>query len=162
MKKIFATLALSVSLCASAFGATESHLKTAQELLTVSRAEANIDYMTNEMMNALMTQSPNQSPELKEALTKWYKDTTSSPEYKQLLKDFAEIYTRHFTEAEMKELIGFYKTPTGQKALNSFQPIARETMQRSQTFFMQNQAALQALIMKQVQQQKPQQQPTAK
>jgi len=39
-----------------------------------------------------------------------------------------EVYDKHFTEAEVKDLIAFYKTPTGQKIIKILPQIAAETI----------------------------------
>jgi len=41
-----------------------------------------------------------------------------------------EIYDQHFTEAEVKELIAFYKTPTAQKFISLWPQLTLEILQR--------------------------------
>ena len=40
----------------------------------------------------------------------------------------APIYDRHFTEADLREIIAFHKTPTGQKAIKLMPQLMMETM----------------------------------
>ncbi len=44
------------------------------------------------------------------------------------LKDAPTIYARHFTAAEMEDIVAFYKTPTGAKALHEMPKIAAESI----------------------------------
>jgi uncharacterized protein len=41
----------------------------------------------------------------------------------------AAVYDKHFTLEEIRDLIAFYKTPTGKKALRLMAPIMNDTMQ---------------------------------
>lgn len=49
--------------------------------------------------------------------------------YGELENLFAELYTRHFTAAEMRELRAFYDTPLGQKALAAMPALMAEAGQ---------------------------------
>lgn len=40
------------------------------------------------------------------------------------------IYDKHFTESELRDLVAFYKTPTGQKAIDVIPAVMGEAMQR--------------------------------
>ncbi|MET0313874.1 MAG: DUF2059 domain-containing protein [Hansschlegelia sp.] len=39
------------------------------------------------------------------------------------------LYARHFTEGELRDMLAFYRTPTGQKALATLPQVSAETMQ---------------------------------
>jgi len=43
------------------------------------------------------------------------------------MKDAPTIYARHFTAAEMGDVLAFYKTPTGAKALREMPKVAAES-----------------------------------
>lgn len=49
-----------------------------------------------------------------------------------VLKMSAAVYDKYYTLEELKDLINFYKTPTGQKSLRLMTPIFAETMQQMQ------------------------------
>jgi hypothetical protein len=54
-------------------------------------------------------------------------------DYGAMIDEIAiEVYDRNFTLEEVKDLITFYKTPTGQKLLKLLPAIMRETMQAVQ------------------------------
>jgi hypothetical protein len=44
----------------------------------------------------------------------------------EVLKEGPVIYARHFTVQELQDLIGFYHTPTGQKALHELPQVTAE------------------------------------
>jgi len=46
------------------------------------------------------------------------------------------LYDKFFSEAELKDLIGFYKTPTGQKAMKVMPELMSDAMQRSNALIM--------------------------
>lgn len=45
----------------------------------------------------------------------------------EILKDAPAIYARHFTVAEMGDIVAFYKTPTGAKALREMPKVTAES-----------------------------------
>ena len=45
----------------------------------------------------------------------------------QAMDDAPAIYARHFTAQELRELIAFYKTPTGMKALQAMPKVTAES-----------------------------------
>lgn len=46
-----------------------------------------------------------------------------------LMKDGPPIYARHFTAAELRELVAFYRTPTGQKMQRELPQVMAEFVQ---------------------------------
>ena len=44
---------------------------------------------------------------------------------------FYPIYDKHFTEEELRDLVVFYKSPTGQKAIRVMPDLLKESMQKS-------------------------------
>jgi hypothetical protein len=41
------------------------------------------------------------------------------------------IYDKYFTEEELRDLVAFYKTPTGQKSIQVMPGIVRESMEKA-------------------------------
>ncbi|MCG8354672.1 MAG: DUF2059 domain-containing protein [Kiloniellales bacterium] len=54
------------------------------------------------------------------------------PEFRRRLPEFqglsAELYARHFTAAELDEVIAFYRTPVGQKTIEKLPVITQESI----------------------------------
>lgn len=68
------------------------------------------------------------------------------------MKDAPTIYARYFTAQELHDMSGFYKTPTGQKALRTMPKVMGDTfgtlMPKMQTFQTELQASLVAVLKK--------------
>jgi len=52
----------------------------------------------------------------------------------ELLNEVARVYAEHFTEAELKGLVVFYKSPLGQKMVKEEPAIIDESLRRAQTW----------------------------
>jgi hypothetical protein len=57
--------------------------------------------------------------------------TARMPEFVDLT---AEIYARNFTAAELRDIIAFYRTPSGQKFIQSQTVLAQQSMAAGQKF----------------------------
>lgn len=47
----------------------------------------------------------------------------------EVMKDAPEIYARHFTAEELRDIVAFYRTPSGKKALQTMPKVTAETFQ---------------------------------
>jgi uncharacterized protein len=68
-------------------------------------------------------QNPALGKDLREVATKLRKDL--DPKREEIVNVFVRTYAQHFTEAELKDLLAFYKTPLGKKVLTE-EPLAIE------------------------------------
>src|SRR5262249_48596275 len=64
---------------------------------------------------------PNLSGPLNEIAAQLHKEY--EPKRAEIVDLVAKIYAQHFTEAELKEIVAFYKTPAGKK-MQAQEPIA--------------------------------------
>ena len=55
-----------------------------------------------------------------------------------IIDNMIPTYAKHFTNAEIKELINFYKSPIGVKNLNLTPVLMQEVMQVSQKYFQES------------------------
>jgi uncharacterized protein len=53
---------------------------------------------------------------------------------KEFIELIAVIYANHFTAAELRDIVAFYRTPTGQKFVQSQAPLAQQAMSAGQQF----------------------------
>ncbi|WP_323973541.1 DUF2059 domain-containing protein [Aeromonas hydrophila] len=60
--------------------------------------------------------------------------------------EVAAIYRKHFTEAELKQLIAFYQSPIGKKSLDTMPAIFQESSLVGQSLAERNMPALQAML----------------
>ena len=71
--------------------------------------------------NNFLPTNPQLAGPLTEVATQLHKEY--APKRAELLDLVATTYARHFTEAELKEIVAFYKTPAGKK-MNAQEPAA--------------------------------------
>ncbi len=122
------------------------------DLLKITEADKTVDKVVAQMMAAHQRQYPLMIAQIVNADTGLTADQKkdiieksqtrsqqSSERLKELFKqkiDLGEVlnrvalvvYDKNFTEAELKDIIAFYKTPTGQKTLKQMPDVMRESM----------------------------------
>jgi hypothetical protein len=120
---LVAALALA---CAFAGGAaaqaptpTPGALAAAKELVMLKGGDAMfaplIPGVIESAKNQLVPTNPQLVGPLNEVATQLHKEY--EPKRAELLELVAKTYAQHFTEAELKEIVAFYKTPAGKKML---------------------------------------------
>ncbi|MGA9198053.1 MAG: DUF2059 domain-containing protein, partial [Pseudolabrys sp.] len=77
-------------------------------------------------------QDPGLNKDLNEITTKMRADLT--PRFGELTSEVAKLYASHFTEAELKELLAFYKTPVGMKLIVEQPKVGEEGLKFAQTW----------------------------
>jgi len=96
---------------------TPSAVATAKELLASKGATAMfeplIPGMVESTKNAFLPSNPGLFKELNEVANQLRGEF--APRRNDIIDQIARLYAQRFTEAEMKEVIAFYKTPTGKK-----------------------------------------------
>jgi hypothetical protein len=102
-----------------------SHRKLVLEFFRIADMEALMDESMDVMMQAQMQMNPALEP---------YKDTFKQflakyMSWRSLEQEFVTIYVKAFTEPEMQELLKFYKTPTGRKALQQMPKLMQQGAQ---------------------------------
>jgi hypothetical protein len=114
------TLALAWLACAGPAAAqqpTPSAIATAKELLVAKGATAMFEPLLPGMIestkNSFLPTNPGLFKELNEVAAKLR--TELAPRREEIVNQIARVYALRFTEAEMKEVITFYKSPTGKK-----------------------------------------------
>ena len=94
-------------------------LAAAKELVVLKGAGAMFDPIIPGVIesakNQFMPTNPNLSAPLTEVANQLHKEY--APKRAELLDLVAGIYAQHFTEAELKEIVAFYKTAAGKKMI---------------------------------------------
>jgi uncharacterized protein len=145
MKKTLLTLALLVA-CAAPAAAQEfapSHMAAADELLEAARMR---DVMETSMESMLQMQMENQ-PELRElepVMRAFFERYVSWDATKG---EYARLYAMHFSEAELRELAAFYRTPLGRKLADVTPSLTIEGGKLGQRLVEQNMGELQRMIL---------------
>lgn len=88
-----------------------SHRQAAETLLTLIYPAGSFDKLVDQMLDAQLKQRPEAAaiePEMRAFFSKYMS-------WNSLKGDMVEIYSRNFTEPELREISKFYQTPTGRK-----------------------------------------------
>jgi hypothetical protein len=91
----------------------KSHRAAVLELCTVM----NLEKLMQESMQRMIDLQMQQMPAMKSARGQLEQFFAKYLSWKALQEDFIKLYMDAFNEAELRELVAFYKTPTGQKAV---------------------------------------------
>jgi uncharacterized protein len=91
----------------------------AREIITVKGASKMYEPVIVEVVDRataqLMQQNPMLSKDLLEIAAKIKRD--SAPRVAEMLNEVSKMYAARFTEAELKDVLAFYKSPVGQKII---------------------------------------------
>jgi hypothetical protein len=107
-----------VALPAAAQQVTPESLAASRELMALTRSDQTLDQVISMMLpqisQMLVQSNPEKGPVIESILSEFL-----LPEMRKsvpgAIDDIAKLYARTFTEAELRDVIAFYKSPTGQK-----------------------------------------------
>lgn len=122
--------------------AGEAERQAVNELLDVTRFEK----MMDDSINASIQMVNQMSPEManhEAILRKFYKKYMSAESLRQ---DLVEMYSEIFSVSELKDITAFYKSKTGQKAMEKLPEIMQRSMQIAQKRVMENMGELQEML----------------
>ncbi|WP_375434454.1 DUF2059 domain-containing protein [uncultured Hymenobacter sp.] len=142
---------------ASAAPVSASHRKAAEELLVVTGSEKNTTSMMNQMLEAQIAQRPEMKavePEMRAFITKYMG-------WPAIKDDITTLYTKEFTEKELKELTKFYQTPTGRKTIEKMPQLMMAGVEVGQKRVQEHLPELQQVIGEKMKSQQPATQPPA-
>jgi uncharacterized protein len=101
-------------------GNEQSHRKAAENLLIVMEVDKSLPKIAEQLVDTQLQQNPQLAPQrdvLQRFLTKYLN-------WESVKEDTITVYTREFTEPELKKLTEFYKTPVGKKASEKMPQLA--------------------------------------
>jgi hypothetical protein len=119
-----------------------SHRQAAETLLTVIKAEQDIQESADRLLESLLRQNPQlvaHSAAIKLFVTKYVN-------WPSLKDDMIALYVQAFTEDELKQLTTFYHSPIGQKAADKMPELANAGAQLGITRLRANSAELREII----------------
>ena len=64
----------------------------------------------------------------------YWEKATSLVNYEDLVQKLVPVYSKHFSEQEIEDLIAFYQTATGKQMITKMPAILQESMQIGQTW----------------------------
>jgi hypothetical protein len=106
-----ATFVMALASLASA--QPDVHAKLAEELLVAIGTPQSIERSLPPMVEAQVAQAPGLAP-YRDQLLDFYEETVG---WKQMKDDLVPLYTRVFTEKELRRMLDFYRSDVGRKTL---------------------------------------------
>jgi len=122
--------------------ADELKREAINELLDITLSEKMFSDMVNVGVQSLFEQHPQmakQEASIRKFFTKYMSD-------KYFREGTIEIYSDVFTTGEIKDLLSFYRTKTGQKSLEKLPEVTLRGMKLGREIFMQNMLELQKTL----------------
>jgi len=121
-----------------------SRLRTATQLLEL----VHVDRSTSQALDVVLKLQLRQQPKLEP-----YEDTLRAfmqkyMSWESLKGDYARIYAEAFNEEELRQMIAFYRTPTGQKAIRMIPELMAKGVALGQSRLQENREELQQMIQK--------------
>ncbi|WP_428249082.1 DUF2059 domain-containing protein [Ferrovibrio sp.] len=112
-------------------------LAEARKLLVVTRMQTHMDMMMSHMMtmltDLLSKANPGKQEEVRKAVTELF-----LPEMRAalpgLLDEIAKLYTLHFSADELRQVVAFYESPVGRKAIDTMPAITQQSMAMGQAW----------------------------
>ena len=93
--------------------ASTSHERAAAELVDVVRLEQVTTASITTMTDAMISQNP-MLAQLRDVFINFFKEFVR---WEELRPEYVRMYREAYSEAELNELIAFYRTPVGQKTV---------------------------------------------
>ncbi|MDD9224644.1 DUF2059 domain-containing protein [Aeromonas hydrophila] len=118
----------------------------AQELVNLLNSEQQAEQLQAQMIPLIIRGAGEHAQELaqhRDVLEAWVSRYLS---WGAMSTEVAAIYRKHFTEAELKQLIAFYQSPVGKKSLDTMPALFQESSLVGQSLAERNMPALQAML----------------
>ncbi len=116
MQKVFLAIFVTTALaCVTNDAPQGGHRRSAEEFLEVMQVEKAMTKMAAILADSMIKQNPQQA-DYNDVFFEWFDETMS---WSKLRDRFVTIYMNAFSERELRELIAFYRTPTGRKSIES-------------------------------------------
>jgi hypothetical protein len=80
--------------------------------------------------NLFLQQNPGLGKDLNEIATKMRADL--APRFSELTDEVAKLYAAHFSDAELKQVLAFYKSPIGMKLIAEQPKVGEESLKFAQ------------------------------
>ena len=128
-----------IALVAFTVGATAQQpsaaaVQTAKEIVDVTGATALFNPLiagvVEQAKNLFLQQNPGLGKDLNEIATKMRADL--APRFTELTDEVAKLYAAHFSEAELKQVLAFYKSPVGMKLIAEQPKVGEESLKFAQ------------------------------
>jgi uncharacterized protein len=122
--------------------AESSHRKAARELIDVERTWRDPTAVAEPVLKVLIRQSPEMETD-QEVILDWLKKNLT---WEQLSVGLVDAYVQTFTEAELRQLTAFFKSPVGQKSLKQGPALNKAEAMAALDILIDHHAELDAIV----------------
>ncbi len=123
--------------------AEESAEAAVERLFELAGVESVLDQSMAQMMDIQIQANPQLEP-FKATIMKFLRKYVS---YESIKPEMVKLYTDNFTAAEITEIVAFYETPTGQKAMRKMPELMQQGSLIGLRRVQENTAELQDMLM---------------
>lgn len=143
-RALLSTLVLACLAAPAAWGQqfSRGHRQAAGELLDVMKASQDLAAAAGTFVDAQVATNPEIAP-FRDVLMAWIGRYLH---WDAIGPQMMDLYMRTFTEAELRDLVAFYKTPTGRKSLETLPVLMQESARLGQELAEQHKGELQIMI----------------
>lgn len=145
MKKLMLAVAVVLSVSIPVVHADATSQKAIiEEILIVTKADANVDQTIQALYTQLRTMMEKQfaemgasddlSPILKRYLDKVFNIMEQTMSWKVLKNDMIDLYEQTFTEDELNGMLAFYKSPVGQSVVDKMPKVMQQSIAIAQKY----------------------------
>ncbi len=139
MKKLVLLPFLAVVCCMSI--AAQDKTADIKRLFELMQSEKTIDDMMDNMLAVFQQQAEGKiqgaaAKEKYDEYVEFMKTEVRDLSDKMVNQEMVDIYNRHFTQEEIKDLIRFYETPTGKKLIEKNPEVTKDLMNSMMTKYM--------------------------
>jgi hypothetical protein len=142
MNRFVAPLLLALCFAAPSGAAEEAapdaFRASVKELLRLTGSTAMGEQVANQVFQSVVASMRQSNPDLPPRVPEIAQEVASETfgslfaDEKRLLDLYVPIYQRHFSQQELDEIIRFYRTPVGEKAIRVMPAVFQESMGASQ------------------------------
>lgn len=125
-----------------AFADEKSHRAAAEDLLESANMEKTAETIIDQAVAAQVKTNPKLKP-LEGVMKKFF---TKHLGYSAMKEDMIKIYVAEFTEAELKQIAAFNRTPAGKKVLEKMPALMQKGIELGLKRMQENQAELEEMI----------------
>jgi hypothetical protein len=133
---VFAVALFGFAAAAQAQAPSASHLKAAREVVEISGAARAFDRAIPQIFQQVYTTYTQQNPDLQKDISAVLQSLIEEFDKRkgEIVAILAESFAAKFSEAELKELLTFYNSPTGKKLVNENNAVLQDAVAKTQAW----------------------------
>jgi uncharacterized protein len=151
MRRIGVSVLLSLCIASLGYADSQTHRQAAEEVLRLTKVDKMLGPLIEQIQQVQIQQlqQMNLSREAYSAAQRYLQRINDlvarEMQWQEIKNDYIGLYTDAFTEQELHELIQFYSTPLGRKAVEKMPVLMEQSMQLGQKKMMNIMPEIQTL-----------------